>query len=347
EDVAIARALVRAHERGVDVRVVGDEDNRTGAGFAALEEAGVMPAYGNGELRYLPDPTLGPLLEECQGTREHITCTRATGPARADDGMMIRPGDYNLMSHTFFVVDEVVVWNLTNPLTGDNNYWLGFRLKGEDAARSFAREFQQMYGGVFATTLSVYNGPLKSATHQTPTHYTNQGILRVQFNPQERLVKQIIDEVYRAKASVYIMTEDLANPYLVDALEYKHRNGFDIKLILGESQSPSQFDRLASMDTRPAPDEVDRLPTVVIIDEAWGRDDHLRGRIVQVLSHPLWRGSPFEVLYRPRNDWVRIYPADTFVDGNLWEIVEEGFERAAPADKMVEFWNDVWTKAAP
>jgi hypothetical protein len=346
EDERVARALIRAHERGVDVRIVSDADHRSDSGFQLLEQAGIPVVYGDGALRYLPDPTLSPLLQGCQQTVEHITCTRDQGAAGPDLGLMVRPGSYNLMSHTFFVIDEVTVWNFTTPLRGGAHHWLGFRMKSEDVARSFEREFKQMQAGVFSTTLSVYNGPLKSTTHQSPTHYTNEGIVRVQFNPQERLIKQMIDEIYRARASVYIMSDNIANPYVVQALEYKHANGFDVRIIMGRDQAPATRDRLLALGARQAPAGVTHLPSLVIIDDGRDRNGALRPRIVQALSHPILRGSPFEVLYRLPNDWVRIYPSDTFADGNLWEIVEEGFERTPAVDRAVAFWQSFWSQAA-
>lgn len=349
-DEDIAEALVRAHKRGVRVRLVSDVDHRTGSpGFELLEDNGIEPVYGDGELRYLPEPTLTPLLEECQDRSYDRACTR--GPTNRSpqptDGLMIRRGSFNLMSHTFLVIDEIKVWNVATPLIGaDSTFWLGWRAMSEPIARSFEREFRQMHGGVFSTTLSVYNGPLKSITQSTPLYYTDKGPLRIQFNPQERLVKNVIDEVYRAKASVFIMTEEITNPFLLDALEYKRDNGFKVEVLVSARQDGGRMrDRVMALGARQAPASVDHLPTVVVIDQERDRTGQRRPRIAQVLSHPLWRSAAYETRVTSPNDQVFIYPADTFIDGNMWEILEQGSYRNPEIDRIAELFRTAWNAA--
>ncbi|MBA2664975.1 MAG: hypothetical protein H0U74_21995 [Bradymonadaceae bacterium] len=353
QDEEIAQALVGAHKRGIDVRIVADEDHKADAGFGLLEAAGLRPTYGDGELIYLPDPTLSPLLEECQTRPDLVICTRGvSGRAPTPtDGKMVRPGHFNLMSHTFFVIDEMTVWNITTPLTSKTTYWLGFRMTSEEIARTFEREFRQMHGGVFATTLSVYNGPLKSTIQRTPLYHTDKGAIRIQFNPQERLIKNVIDEVYRAKASVYIMTEDLSNPFLIDALEYKKARGFEVRVVIGKGQGPTMLDRVTVLGAKQVAANIDHLPTMIIIDQRKDRLGRENPRIVQLLSHPLIRTAAFEVTFNLPNDRVRVYPSDTFVDGNMFEILEFGNQRgvarpvALEADRFLGIWNQVWSGA--
>ncbi len=351
EDPAIADALVSAHKRGVEVRIVSDVDHRGDVGFGMLEAAGIEPVYGDGELAYLPEPTITSLLADCRKTPDVITCSK--GQARPGDieGMMVRPGNFNLMSHTFFVIDEMQVWNITTPLTTKNTVWLGFNLLNEEIARSFEREHRQMHGGVFSTTLSIYNGPLKSNIQRTPLYFTDQGTIKIQFNPQERLLKNVIDEVYRAKASVFIMTEDLSNQFLLDALEYKKANGFDVKVVIGKGQGESTQARVDALGAKKVAASVGFLPTMIVIDHSNDRRGKTNPRIVQLLSHPLYRGSAFEVEYRKPDNRVHWYRADSFTDGNMFEIIEFGNQRVVkdaeklPAEDFVKVWEQVWAGA--
>ncbi len=351
EDTAIADALVSAHKRGVEVRIVSDADHKSDVGFGMLEAAGIKPVYGDGELAYLPEPTITSLLQFCQRKPDVVSCTKGSVEPGDTEGIMVRAGDFNLMSHTFFVIDEMQVWNITTPLTTKNTVWLGFNLLNEEVARSFEREFRQMHGGVFSTTLSIYNGPLKSNIQRTPLYITDQGSVKIQFNPQERLLKNVIDEVYRAKASIFIMTEDLSNPFLIDALEYKINNGFDVKVVIGNGQGQSMQARVDAIGAKKVSASTGFLPTMLILDHGKDRRGKLNPRIVQLLSHPLYRTAAFDVERRKPDDIVRWYRSDAFVDGNMFEILEFGNQRVVkdaeklPAEDFVKIWEKVWAGA--
>lgn len=367
DDAEISAALVRAAERGVAVRIVGDAHFEDSDGFAELvSHEAISVTFGDGELNYLPDPTLSPLLTFClpyeppagaiSNRIDHINCTRAAGGLPENTAnRMERPSDFNLMSHTFFLIDETWVWNITAPLTEDQPVWLAFRVMSEEIARSYEREFRQMHGGVFSTTLSVYNGPLKSITHTTRTRLTNQGQLRIQFNPQERLIKQIIDEVYRARGSVFIMTENLQNRDLINALRYKQENGFEVRVLVGRTQGQTGWEAIQAIDglnVQIAPASLGRLPTFIVLDSENDRRGQRNPTRVQILSHELLRSEPFQVESRLPDDRVQIYPSDTFADGVLWEIEENWGQpnptvddREPPADALSRFWKDIWNTA--
>ncbi len=350
DDEAVEGALVDAANRGVRVRVVADEHLEDSGQFDTLvEHNGIDVAFGDGELAYLPEPHLSPILEYCVDEEDHTNCTRAQSDQQQNtEGIMVRPSDYNVMSHTFFLIDATYVWNITAPLSDEQGTWAAFRAMSEELANSFEREFRQMHGGVFATTLSVYNGPLKSITHQDPLRMTNRGQLRVRFNPQERLVKNVIDEVLRARASVFVMTENLTNEDLINALKYKDENDFEVRVLLGQGQAESLADEVAALNPVEAPEQMGRLPTMVVIDSERDRNGNRQPRLVQILSHELWRAEPFEVLARLPANWVRFYPSDTFADGVMWEIVESGFgsQRNPEADRFIDTWESMWQEAS-
>lgn len=374
-DGAIADALIAAADRGVEVRVVTDEFARGDAGIAALEEAeDVTVVYGDGVLKYLPEPTLTSLLESCLTLTNYIECTqRESGGSDPDDGLMVRPDEYNVMSNNFMVVDELEVWSISTPIDGTQSYWLGWQARSQDLAIAFSREFQQMAGGVFATTLDIYNGPVKSTVHGIvydsringhrpgrkvdlqPGYLTDEGIMRVEFNPQQRLVKELLDELYRARASVYLMTDELDHKYAIKALVYKVEAGFDVRVIVREgSRLPRELVELGVV--RVADASYGYLPTAMILDEAEDRNGDQWARTGLVLTHQLYRSAPFEVftpqqLNDPNEDdnVVRIQRSDLFVDGTLWTMREFlGTPReGSQLTRLVGLFDEAWSDATP
>lgn len=375
DDPEIEQALLDAasdDDRDVKVRIVADEMYEDGQGFDALvDHSDISVQFGDGELAYLPEPTVSPLTQHCRdadshpdeyGHDDYQECTQADGndPRLQENNTrgVVRPAHYNIMSHTFFLIDDTYVWNITAPLTDEQPVWLAFRAMSEEMANSFGREFRQMHGGVFSTTLSIYNGPLKSVTHQHALRLTNRGALRVRFNPQERLVKNVVDEVYRARSSVYVMTENLTNRDLIAALHYKKQNGFDVRLLLGQGQAQADYyqEAIAELDPVVAPEQMGRLPTMVVIDSELDRNDRRHPRLVQILSHELWAAQPYEIMTNDDDanllggsDWVRFYPSDTFADGVLWEVEESGLNGDnmynPEIDPFVDKWEEMWEAA--
>lgn len=369
-DTEIANAIVKAKNNGARVRVAADADFSGDEGLKILEDADIDVKYGDGELNYLPEPTLASLVDDC-GLKDGLV--RCPAPANADEvppGTMHRPGSFNLMSHNFFLLETRTIWNFTRPFAGQSGPTLGYRAESELMREVFLREFNQLHGGVFSTTLDVYNGPVKSGPQNNPdfnakSYLTDRGELELRFNPQDRLTKTIIDDAYRARASVYIMTDNLAEDFLVDALRYKKnatRPGsddpaFEVRVIVnGARQSDFTRDRLENLGiVRYAPARMDRLPTIAIYDAAPDADGDDRPRRVHVASQPLWRAGPFDVFRPdPQNelcpptmdnvDCIVVHPADYFVDGNMWSLLEYRgqIHEVEEIDRMVQFFNTVW-----
>lgn len=370
----VADALIAAKARGVRVRVVSDESARQDVGMQKLATAGIEIKYGDGEFSYLPDPTLGTILADCYPEQDFIQCQRSDGGG--PNGVMVRPDDYNLMSHNFIVADALKIVNFSSPLSNDTSFMFGWEVSSPRMAEGFVREFQQMHGGVFSTTLDTFNGPVKSVNmgpiydtgmpdadadrwrQLQPGFLSDEGLIQIKFNPQERLVKNVIDEIYRARGSVYLMTDELINSFAIDALEAKQADGFEVRVIVrrGSIISP----RLRALGVREAPADFVYLPTVLVTNH------RLRGGalnagtwpiVAQVVTHPMWRDFPFE-LVSPREaqvqtngDLVRIYRSDVFADGAMWSSsdfigVSYG-DGQRYAERMALVWSEIWDNATP
>lgn len=363
----LADLLIAAHKRGAFVRIVGDEDSKDQVGFQKLIAADVPVMFGDGEFTYLPDPNLGGTLEECGIKSENvIRCPRnpATDDAIPAQRVMTRTGAMNIMSHNFLLTNKTTIWNLSRGASSDvTGPLVGYRVESERMYEVFEREQRQLFGGAFSTNLDVYNGPTKSAQQNNPSfnaesYLSDVGEFKTMFNPQERLVKKVIDEAYRAKASVWIVTDNLVDDVLVDALRYKDKY-FDVRVITNAaSQTPAVFEGSDDF-VKKAPAEMTYLPTIIIIDSELDPNKEKRPRQVMVLSHPLHRAAAFRILPPTRDggdDRAEIYTSDYFIDGNLWGISEynsqvgeasdENPGRIKEIDQFVSFFDVLWDKSS-
>jgi hypothetical protein len=384
EDVttqAMVQALVRAkNERNLDVQIIADTEDRSTMPFQQLEGSGFTSnaagncevpncdiTYGDGQLKYLPNPNLTPVLSGCerQGPAQRVLCTANSsnnlcGGRSGDGGSMCRPDDFNRLSHRFFVIDTETVWNISGD--GGGAGMLAWRVESEWMMESFEREFRQLRGGTFSTTLDEYNGPLKSVTDPQVNFNTDQGVMELRYNPQERLMKHVVDEIYAARSSVTVVTPKLTNPFVVDALEYKADNGFRVRVVISDQAQPQRSlnSNLASLPTRTVGGGRS-LPTLVATDVVADQDyPNFAGnptqwpRHMMVLSHPLIRARPFAVL-PPANpssgdasDRVRVYPADLFNDGNMWHLYEfnSNAHDWAALDQFEGFAASLWNSGS-
>lgn len=348
-DTDISDALIAAKDRGVKVRVVSDKEFEMDAGFVDLVDNDVSVVFGDTELKYLPEPTLTSLMESCLETPYYRQCTqREQGSDQPDDGLMVRPEDYNQMSNNFAVVDGLKVWISSSSLNAGEAYFIGWTTHSQDLSIAFTNEFKQMFGGVFSDNLDMFNGPNKSTVHGIvydsripaarpgrylklqPGYLTNQGIMRIEFNPQQRLTKELIDEIYRARGSVFVTTDEMLNEHVINALEYKHSAGFDVRVVVrAGGRLPTEL--VDAGVVREADATIDYVPTMVITDHEADRNGEYWGRTALVLSHSLFKPAPFEV-FTPRqlnrldedDNIVRIYKSDMFIDGTMWTLREFG-----------------------
>lgn len=347
-DDDIANALVAAHNAGADVKVVADVDSRNDTGFAILAAAGVPIVYGAGEMRYLPDPTISPILENCgySSSVDKVVCPAGTPFEPLSGGEMVRPGDYNVMSHSFVLIGERVVWNFASPLDGGLTIPVAFRIDGETMAESFEREFIQLSAEVFSTTVDIYNGPVKSGNQFEPVYLTEFGEVFIRFSPQDRVIKTLIDETYKSRASIYIMTDNLSEDFLLDALEYKKDNGFDVRVIVNQAnQDPETLDRVAALGGRFAPASLDYVPTIAVMDTEPNRLGAIEYRRAHIASHPVWKTAPFAVFFAEPNDKVEVYRSDYFTDGMMWSLTAYPNQDNPPLQGVLKLFEDTWANS--
>ncbi|MCB9506637.1 MAG: hypothetical protein H6697_03095 [Myxococcales bacterium] len=297
----LADALVAAQGRGVDVRVVGDADVREQAGFARLAE----------------------LLQAVDGQK----------PLRFGDGAMVynpnlelvaRPGEHSLMTENFIVVDERRVLTVTGGFGPSDVYQAGLRATSSYMGRDFADEFSQMYAGIFASTVDGFSSPLKSITDNRETYDSLSGRAGVAFGPQERLVKRLIDEIYAARSSIFVVAEALSSTELAAALRYKAEAGFEVSVVVSDDGVDAPYSRFADLERAFADLDNARIGRVagvrfsgVLVDgSASPIDGRTYERIAMFTTHPL---LPSTATVTGSTTTSRA--ADAFTDATLFSVI--------------------------
>ncbi len=294
ESTTLAAALVEAAGKGITVEVVADVDATGQAGLLALEEAGVSVQYADDSLSYFDF-----------AINDDVTWS----------------SDQVVMSHAMLIVDRVSVVNASHSGAGEGSRLL-WTARGEDIAGDMDLEHNQIFGGTDAAARTAYNSLAKSVADMRWAYPTQTDLqLEIWLGPQERLIKRLIDYSYTARASIWLMTDDLADEGMIEALYAKAVDGFDVRVIVGPSfgeTSPNSSAILLretpGLSKRQISDAV--IPTVVLIDLERDRTGRYNTARAMGLSHPIWSAnrlySGSEVL------------TDQLVDGNLFVLDDFG-----------------------
>lgn len=300
-------ALIASHQRGVAVRVVTDADSASQAGFVALRAAGVEVVEGNGPVGWSSSP----------GT------------------IVARPGSDNRMTHNFAVADQrrVLTSSAAPELADLGGRHLVTVFDSADTAKDFGAVFTQMWGGVFATTQTRFGSTVSADTNnRTRIPMADGTISSVWFGPQENPVKEIIDRVYGAQASVLIAAEALTNAELFQALRYKAEAGFEVRIVVDSTGADGPRSRVAELEAvfeplaaRGEPVSIARVPSLgfnaAIFDSSPSPiDDRAYDATMMVLSHGLVETLPYE---NTPSGPVSV-AAVTFFDAHAWALAEQG-----------------------
>lgn len=313
-DQQVAEAIVAAAERGVEVRIVGDVDRREQRGFALLEEAGLTPIYGDGSILW-------------------------NGVFGEDP--ILRTGEDNQFTHNVIIADRLRMLALTAgfPEGRGEVVQSGFAAVSEVLARDFGNIFDQLHGGVFATTLTYYDQPVPSDGNNRTLYPTEEGAIEVYFGPQEPLVKELVDRIYMARASVWLAAPVMLNSEVARALIYKAQVGFDVQVVVGTVEGTRDgAELLPEVLARFAAAGSDRSSwvapeyrinpaligggTLIVIDgkRAFDGDDVQPG-VVLSMTAPLFESVPYYI-ENVRVDGLDLsaQPSDRFTDAHLWAV---------------------------
>jgi hypothetical protein len=319
DDTASAEAVLAAARRGVAVRVVTDADSLGDAGFGLLRSAGIPVVSGDGPLRWSPSPGLE----------------------------MLRLGSHNRMTHNFAVVDAKKVFTASAgpQVAGGTRRQLQAVFESADLAKDFGDVFEQMFGGIFATTVTAYGEPMPADTNnRTRIPMPDGSVLSTWFGPQEPILKEVIDRVYSARASVFVATTQLSNRELVAALRYKASAGFEVRVVVDASEATADGSRAAELEASFAAlgpeakvslQRVDDLGfnALVTDTEASPVDGSVYDASLVMTTQPAVETNPFVVGAAgpiPR-------AADGFFDSHAWAVSEQA-SRPHPLVREVAAW---------
>lgn len=294
EDTTVADAVVRAHERGVAVEVLTDWDLSDSPAITALSDADVPLALRDAGLEYFEFSLNEDLAFGSEKT---------------------------IMAHAYVVADRQRIVAASRIGRSGDGPRVVFDLRGEDLVDDLVMEHNQIFGGTDATTVDAYDAPAKSIL-DTHWRYGTQSDLDLElwFGPQERLTKRVIDAVYSARSSVWILTDDFADEGLARALQEKARWGFDVQVIVGPSfgSSSSLLSRIFEQQTPDVQkyrlDDVEVVPTVVLIDYAKDADGYQPYTRAMVMNHDLYSAAR---LYRGEGVFT-----DQLIDAAMWTLTD-------------------------
>lgn len=235
-------------------------------------------------------------------------------------------GDQVVQSNTWAVIDDRHWWVASGLVPAGSGTVLVAEMTGEDLVRDVLGEHNQLLGGTDATSMDAYNGLNKSLTDLTLRYPLDSGeTLRFGFGPQERLVKQLTDAIYRSRGSVTLVTQDLTDPGVQQALADKAHAGFTVEVLVGVATTWVAEDPIVRRTAS------DLLPTLLVTDDGDGRVS------ASVLSHPVWSAA--------RIVGGTPVTSDQFVDGVLWSV--EAPAATPTLDALTAIADDLWNGAAP
>jgi len=316
ENEALADAIIAAFDRGVEVEVVTDIDQAADLGTAALIDAAVPVTLADGEITYFD--------------------------FNVNDDVSWR-SDQTLMTHAFMIADRRRLVNASSMGWMRTGPTVIMDVVSEELVEDFLSEHNQVFGGVDATATTAFDGLAKSIADYRWLYHTQTDVqLEVWFGPQERLTKRVIDAVYGARASVYVLTDDFANEGLAHALQAKAADGFDVQVIVGPGfgSTSTILSRVLEDETPNLPKYqvtgVDSVPTVVLVDFEKARDNHRYRSRAMVLSHDLYSAARLH-----RNQEV---VNDQLIDGNLW-VFNDDNTPSAELLALLALWEDAFANA--
>ncbi len=216
----VADALVRAKQRGVKIRAIGERDNNTTAPWKKLRDNGI------------------PVI---------------------DDSYDAVNAGVGLMHNKFFVFDNrdnlsdtddwvwTGSWNVTDQGT-NLDFQNAIEIQDRALAGAFTREFNEMWG-------SETDQPSASAsrfgarkTDNTPHRFNINGVpVGLYFSPSDRVTGRIVAAIGRAQYSVNFALLTFTRPEIAAALKSRHDAGVIVRGIFdNDTDAGSQFSYLQS-----------------------------------------------------------------------------------------------------
>ncbi len=315
QDQDLTDALIDAWDRGLQVRVAIDWDQREDAGVLDLADAG-LPVFDPADIEEQDMPPSGVSLADVDIRYHEFSLNQEVS----------WPSSETVMSHAFVVTDNFASdWTIAPRAVaasrvGDlgEGHRVVFTLRGEELAEDLWIEQNQIYGGSDAVAMTAYSSMAKSIADSGWRYPTATDVdLEIWFGPQERLTKRVIDAVYSARSTIRVVTDDFSNDGLARALESKATDGFAVQVIVGPHFGDSSGPLSRTLENADgielyAVSDADFLPTLVLLDYEPNRLGQRDTARAMVLTHDLYSAGR---LYR--SDEVM---NDQLIDGTMLQL---------------------------
>jgi hypothetical protein len=300
DDLALSDAILRAHASGLDIEVLTDFDLAGTPAIAALLQADVPVALRDAGLGYFDF-----------GQNADVLFT----------------SDMTRMAHAYVVADgQRIVAASTIGAAGEGTRVV-LEVRGEDIVQDLLAEHTQVYGGTDAVSVTAFDAPAKSIVDFRWRYGTTTDVdLEMWFGPQERVLKRVIDSVYSARSSVYVLTNEFVDEGLARALQTKAQWGFDVEVVVGprfgqtnplvsrvlELGSPAVEKRRLLED--PDATEPMVIPTLVLVDLSPDAEGYRPYARAFVLNHDIYSAAR---MYRGVPTIT-----DQFIDSTMWVFTD-------------------------
>lgn len=199
----VVQALIRAKQRGVNVRLVTETDNMG-------EEANPCPQ---------PNSKMRKVLQDLLNAGIPIVSDQRSG----------------LMHHKFLVADRLRVWmgstNVTrSSLFRHNNTAL--TLNSQSLAANYTYEFEQMFN-------QKNFGPPRAVPH--PVVDVGGAAVKTYFSPRGGGQEAVLAALQNARKSIHFLTFSLTDVQMGEILSRKQQSGLDVRGVFDRCLSKSQY----------------------------------------------------------------------------------------------------------
>jgi len=343
EDTALTDAIMSQWQAGVDVELAIDFDDAADPGMVALIDAGTL----------ITDPVTDAGIER-NGLTIRLNDASIGYFDFALNTDVAWPSTDIQMTQSFVVSDRLNMTAASRGGSMDTGTRIILDARGEELVEDVLAEHLQLFGGADSTAMTAFNAQQKSVV-DTRWMYpgASDSIVEMWLGPQERLTKRMIDAVYGARSSVWIMTNEFANDGFAKALqdkaEWKTGDGtpfFDVRVIVGPNfgqATPTQSQQLENNtpDVRKRQVTDERVPTIMLIDVELDPDSpigSIDSRLAPrgfVLTHDIFSSAR---IYKGRT-----VINDQLMDGTLW-VIDDWESRSAELDTLVNVFDDHWER---
>lgn len=276
----ILRALVRAKERGVDIRGVIDRDASGGNYYSSTESlVGAIGAVHsdqkvdearkkdkeNENFRYdppcpRPEGFEGPL--QCLAYDLGDDCLYAAHASREP-----LDGSDAIMHNKFFVADSRFVWtgstNVSDSGTGGYNANLVTLIDSRKVASVYLAEMEQMY------TKGRYHRRKKS--HGILETVLGDAEVEVLFSPQDTPIRERVRPILKgAQEQIDVAVFFLTHKFIAEDLIAAHRRGVKVRVIIDATAAKNGYTK----------HELLRAAGIPVKVENWGGKLHMKSAVI-------------------------------------------------------------------